>query len=1057
MTTCVGNDQRTIVENPKGGIASILTSLIESSKKLIDDSANTLDPKGKFREGIISLSNMVTNNLMFTKTIVNELEYLGYEQGLNVNKTFKQARSKTEEYARYAKTKALDLLTDVKLNHRQTYNAAERLANRMSNAEVDIFNKTKEDYEGRTIDYRDPYPPFDRIKSIDKAAEFEALTIEFEKLGRMPGGEKATKAVKNMFETYRYFRDSYIRAVIDLIKIRAGEKGVPDAQTSSDTYSRIQEVNREFKTANRDAYLAHLRDGDYILNIYQPLKSPTESDVDDPEPMTLKGELDYNFAFKTKRLRDIAIKELKDRGTPDVLIETFVKQDVLDGDSKITTKQARKISKVYERVKNELKKTILNTDSIIEEYQQSDQGREALDDRNRRLKQVKSIEKQLKDITDLVFPETSVKRQLLERDKKIPGFETDILQTFSEMSNRYATQLGNLENLGDYQTAMDSLQNQIRTEPDRDKKDKAQKFADALENIRVRQTQMPSSIDKVANFANRTGFLWYLGFNPASALINMTQVPGVTMPLLLSRFGNTPKGMYDVQVELLSAYKTVLKNSRFLTSGNMSERLEYLKSLDNKQLKQEFDLTRDELDMLLHNDQLGELRSGMQMYDMEQGLKDAGTKELLYDKFNKASAYMFQKAELVNREVTALAAYRLATKRKMIGKTKTLKRGSLEAFDFTNDMITESQGSYASDQAPQVFMNPGIRFIGMFKKFPAFMAAVYISMFKNMVREALPGVKTQALYQFSALMGMSALMAGATGMPFYYILRDLMNFIFDDPDEPYDFDTSFARGLEDTLGSKGARIVYSGLLNEVTGVDVSSRVGYQASFLLGGGNISSSIPLVGGILGLREIPDYSASEKANFVFDELLGAGVSMGRGFTKGVDDIMQGHVTRGIEKMTPVFIRNPLKSTRYTMDDYSVLTKRGDAVAEDLTAKELIFQFMGLTPSRVSLQYEMNRKAKNMEQAILKRRTTLANQYFLLEKRYGRGSDIVRRFYEEEMKPFSKQYPQLPLDRKFISKSRKIRRKFTKSNVFDGVSLNPSLQNLTTPTQRLLLEDLK
>ncbi len=111
-----------------------------------------------------------------------------------------------------------------------------------------------------------------------------------------------------------------------------------------------------------------------------------------------------------------------------------------------------------------------------------------------------------------------------------------------------------------------------------------------------------------------------------------------------------------------------------------------------------------------------------------------------------------------------------------------------------------------------------------------------------------------------------------------------------------------------------------------------------------------------------------------------------------------------------------------------------------------------MGFSPSRVSLQYEMNRKAKNIEQAILKRRTNLANQYFLLEKRHGRGSDIVRRFYNDEMKPFSKQFPQLPLDRKFISKSRKIRRKFTKSNMFDGVSLNPSLQNLTTPTQQLL-----
>ena len=72
-----------------------------------------------------------------------------------------------------------------------------------------------------------------------------------------------------------------------------------------------------------------------------------------------------------------------------------------------------------------------------------------------------------------------------------------------------------------------------------------------------------------------------------------------------------------------------------------------------------------------------------------------------------------------------------------------------------------------------------------------------------------------------------------------------MNSIFDYPDEPYDFDTAFAKGLEDTLGPTGARIVYKGLVNEVTGIDVASRVGYQSSFLLGGGNISSSLPIVG--------------------------------------------------------------------------------------------------------------------------------------------------------------------------------------------------------------------
>ena len=1045
-TNCAQNTTVSDFINPRGGLAAIYTVVRNAANNI----AGRID-NPKYRKGILGLlEDIAVNKLMFTKTIVNELESLGYAQGLGINKTFKRSRAKTEEYARYAKNKALDLLTDIKINHRETYDAAERLANRMSNAEVDIFNKTREDYEGETITYKDAYAPFAE-QTVDKVKEFDSLTREFEKLGNMKGGAKATKAVKGMFETYIFFRNAYIKATIGLIKTRFGEKGKPDAQTSADVFGKIEDVKAKYAKADRDAYLAHLRDGDYILNVYKPLDAPKkegEQTTDDDSAIVRGATLDYNFAYKTEFEREKAVQDLIKDGVDASLIEIFNKTDRLNGE-KISAKQSRKISNIFETLKAELRKTIFDRSRAAK--------LDAEEGTTKYTAQISKLEAQLEKATDLAFPETSVKKQLLKRDNKTPGYETDILQTFAEMSNRYATQLGNLENLGDFQVQMDSLTNQIKSAPilneqQRRDKSRAQKLADALENIRERQTQMPTGADKWANLANRTGFLWYLGFNPASALVNMTQVPGVTMPLLLSRFGNTPKGMLEVQTAILSAYKTVLKNSRFLTSGNMSERLEYLRTLDEKQLKEEFALTRDELDMLLHNDQLGELRSGMQMYEMEQSLKDAGTKEILYDKFNKASAYMFQKAELVNREVTALAAYRLATTRKMLGRTKVLRKGSVEAFDFTNDMITESQGSYASDQAPQIFMNPAIRFIGMFKKFPAFMAAVYINMFKQMLGNSPPDVKKQALYQFSVLMGMSALMAGATGMPFYYILRDLMNAIFDDPDEPYDFDTAFAKGLEDTLGPTGARIVYKGLVNEVTGIDVASRVGYQSSFLLGGGNISSSLPLVGGILGIREVPDYSPSEKANFVFDDLLGAGVSMGRGFFQGMDDIMQGNTSRGIEKMTPVFLRNPLKSTRYAMDDDSVLTKRGDPVAEDLTARELIFQFMGFSPSRVSLQYEMNRKAKNIEQAILKRRTNLANQYFLLEKRHGRGSDIVRRFYNDEMKPFSKQFPQLPLDRKFISKSRKIRRRFTKSNMFDGVSLNPSLQSLTTPTQQLL-----
>ena len=1065
---CAKNNSDAGANNADGVISQILTAPVLAARTIARSLPEYVKaPIDGSRADQIrnAVRNYAFQKLTFTKTMVQDLERLGYKQAARINDLFKMSRAKTEEYLRYAKVRVLEPMTNVRNTNPEAYKIMLELADRMTNTQVDIFSKEASDYAGKTETFIDSKTLEDTQVNMEE--EYAALEVLLDELKAVDKNGEAVNSLKNMFETYRYFRDEYIDTIIELVKVKSGEKGVADNETKPDTFAQIEAIKQEFAASDRDAYMALLRQGDFIVNIHEPLRMEAkytpakllEEGVDpaivaqmSDDPLIVPGKKIASIPFLTRKEQiEFAIRAKAKYG--DDLVNTFTKSDIINAEDKLTKSGVSKVSDTLEKIKIELKKSILNTDEA-----------EAIKDpliRSKRLQQIANLNKELNTIANFALPETSVKKNLLNTRQGLPGYETDILQTFAEMSTRYATQLGTLQNMGEYRLEINSLKEQIKYAPDSTEEqiknnDTAQKLADSIEGVRIRQTQMPTALDKMANFANRTGFLWYLGFNPASALINMTQVPGVTMPLLLSRFGNTPKGMADVEFELLAAYKTVFKNAEFLTSGTMSERLETLKLLDDNELKSKYDLTRDELDMLLYNDQRGELRSGMQMYDMDQSLRSAGKKEIILEKFNKVSAFMFQKAELVNREVTALAAYRLSVKRKQLGKTKVFKKGSQEAYRFTNDMITESQGSYAADQAPQIFMNPAIRTLAMFKKFPSFMAAVYINMFKQIYRGDSPEIRKQALYQFTLLMGMSALMAGASGMPFYYILRDIMNRVFgSDPNEPYDFNLSFMKSLEDTLGEKGARIVYKGLLNELTGVDVASRVGYQSSFLLGGGDIGYLMPFVGGILGIREVPDYSPSEKADFIFDELLGAGFSMLTGFGKGMDDIMQGHTLRGIEKMTPVFLRNPLKTARYTMDDNSVLTKRGDPVVEDLAATELIFQFMGFSPSRVSLQYEVNRRAKNIEQEILNRRTNLANKYFLLEKQYGRGSAEARDYYLTELVPFSKAFPEIPLDNKFLNKSRKIRRKFTDTKIFDGVSLNKSLQRRLLPYQQLLNDE--
>jgi hypothetical protein len=482
----------------------------------------------------------------------------------------------------------------------------------------------------------------------------------------------------------------------------------------------------------------------------------------------------------------------------------------------------------------------------------------------------------------------------------------------------------------------------------------------------------PTFGSRFANAANQMGFLWFLGLNPSSAVVNILQVPGVTLPWLSARF----EGQVDNLKELTKAYVTIGKlKGKYFTEGTLSERIDDLVKLDSKKLKEEFGLTKDEVQMLKELDNMGSLRSGMQIYDInsiaDMGGAYPGSASHAWYNFNKASGYMFQKAELINREVSALAAYRLARKKAMIGKKGTLSHE--EAIKFADQAVEKSQGAYAEDQAPRIFMNPAVRVMLMFKKFPAHMATIYIQMFKDIFGPNVdPTVRRIARRQFTGMMAMTGLMAGVAGMPLYYIIRDTMNLAFGDEDEPYNFDYELRKALIEQLGPQAGNMIFRGVLGE-SGMDIGSRISYESSFLLGG---TDNIPFIGGVLGLRDIKQGdTAQETMQNAMVEALGAGAGIVTGIFRGYDKIKNGDVYEGIEAMSPAFLRNPMKAGRFATE--GALTARGDPIIEDITTMEVIKQALGFTPQRLSSQYKINQQIKDMEQKILDRRQSLLNQY--------------------------------------------------------------------------------
>jgi hypothetical protein len=945
--------------------------------------------------------------LKFTWVIAEALEKLGFKQGAKINDYLKRQRSFREKMRREAEAVIAELTS---LNRRNP-KAAERSYEIMmmaSGVEVNPF-MPKARYEGKT-----DLVEIDGQK-MTQADAWDLINEDINALRQMDA--KAPAAMEKVFNSFQSYRRKLLRSLIQTYKDRAGEGNLRDDEVSRKTFEQIQRTKDQFINADNDAYITFLRTGNYVVNVYKPVGTDEQGrpqyEVERSEFFESKSEA-QQFAENQKKLVD----------DPE-LVQQFKKTDLEKYMYGMGNRGA--VNAFFDKLKPELEalKPVLDP---------TDPGYEA------EVARIEAFKDKLHNMSLLLYPETAVRKQLVAKRRGTAGYMGDVLKVYAIMSDRYASQISQLQYNGAIDAELVSLNNAIR-----DKKlapatqERAVNLSNELAARVLAVESAPTFGSRFANAANQMGFLWFLGLNPSSAFVNLLQVPGVTLPWLSARF----EGQLDNLKELTKAYKTVgMLKGKYYTQGSLSERIDELVRLDSKKLKEDFDLTKDEVQMLKELDNVGSLRSGMQIYDInsiaDMGGAYPGSAAHGWYVFNKASGYMFQKAELINREVSALAAYRLARKKAMIGKKGTLDHK--DAIQFADQAVEKSQGAYAEDQAPRIFMNPAVRVILMFKKFPAHMATIYIQMFKDIFGPNVdPTVRRIARRQFTMMMGMTGLMAGVTGMPLYYIIRDTMNAALDDEDQPYDFDYELRKALIEQLGPQAGNMIFRGVLGE-SGMDIGSRISYESSFLLGGADVG--IPFIGGVLGLRDIKQGETSlETAQNAMIEALGAGAGIVTGLFRGVDKIKNGDVYEGIEAMSPSFLRNPMKAGRFATE--GALTARGDPIIEDITTMETIRQALGFAPQRLTSQYEINRQRKDMEQRINRRRQSLLNQYTKAVREKDRAT---QKAVMDEIREFNKLNPgkAMPITSETIKRSlakRESLSRETEKGVFITKKLRPLL----------------
>ena len=598
----------------------------------------------------------------------------------------------------------------------------------------------------------------------------------------------------------------------------------------------------------------------------------------------------------------------------------------------------------------------------------------------------KGLKDQVQDAYLSFYPEQSIMQRFRKR-KKTPGASTDIVHVYGDTMVRWTRKLSNLETMPEIDKYLSEIQKVKST---------------GLENaIRREIVETRGDFIRNPNYGSLTSFFTtgaynlYLTGNISAAIVNLSAVPLLALPLLGGTFG-----FGKANSQLLKAMKTAMArgdngwiaNPRYVKLAEM---------LDNY-AQRTHTMQREILDGA---------RQRTQDFDS------------LSAKLMNLASVPFTEAEMYSRSVTAIAAYELAMTQKPPGRLYKNMTQEQAALRYAIDTVMNVNTSGMAAEGPSIMQNPIGRVMGTFKTFiwnsatVTALAMKEAGMFKPLGVKADPDAEVRAMArrQVIGIYGMSAALAGINGLPFFgaaATFANIVNAIIGDDDEPFN--------AKEEMRLFTNEFIYKGPLNYLTNLEISNRIG-----------------LANGML-FREDP-YSI-EQNGYVMTALMQAMGPVGSyalGIERNAGKFLEaGEYGRFFEAISPSALRNIFKTGRFIKE--GARTIDGASIDTDINAYNLFMQSIGFTPADLSSLYENRAAALNYEAKVEARKQKILKKYFV---GITSGDTKLTSEAEKEFVEFSRLYPELigpdTLQRSFRS------RQSYEQQMIAGLRFNKKLNN--------------
>lgn len=532
----------------------------------------------------------------------------------------------------------------------------------------------------------------------------------------------------------------------------------------------------------------------------------------------------------------------------------------------------------------------------------------------------------LKSLPDLSYAKHSIHR------KGTAGFSQDARRAFAQNMFHGGSYLAKLRYKDQLEEMLDGMQKHANDEFNAGKGYDQRVAQQVIEEMNKRhEKMMQANSHPLSTALTSLGFLYYLGLSPASAAVNTLQTVLVAYPQMGAKWGYDKAG-----AALAKASDDFRKGVSIKGINPKNWENDIAKILKGDELKAyEEAVRRGVIDVTMAHDLAG----------IAQG-EDSGVMWKLRPIMRVAST-LFHNAERFNREVTFIAAYRLAR-----------DSGSMhdQAFEQAMDSTYKGHFDYSSGNRPRIMQGNIAKVILLFKQFGQNMIYTLARTAHQSLKGETPEARREAQRALAGIIGMHTVFAGVMGLPLVGPILAMASMLGSDDDEPWDAEAALRNALADALGTKTSEVLMKGA-SRFGPADLSGRVGINNLLL----------------------PDVQDGLEGKDFSDAMVMSGLGPVVGILtntfKGLAEIGQGHGMRGVETMSPVFLRSPLRSIRYATE--GAQDKTGVMIKDDVGMFGLAAQAVGFSPSEVRLATEGRSAIYSHTKRLDKRRTELMNDY--------------------------------------------------------------------------------